>query len=76
VCSACCGLATTITGNKPQDHTSVVRDVGLLHTKSAQELAEYARSENFLEAGIGLAAINLLLDINERNAVEMNASKC
>jgi uncharacterized protein len=75
VCSTRCGLATTIIGSKPHNHTTVVRDVGRLHTKSAQELAEYARSENFLEAGIGLAAINSLLDIDERNAVEMNASE-
>jgi uncharacterized protein (DUF4213/DUF364 family) len=57
VCSRHCGLATTIIGDKPHDHTTVVHDAGRLHLKSARELAEYARSENPLEAGIGLAAI-------------------
>lgn len=75
VCSTRCGLATTIIGSKPHDHTTVVRDVGHLHRKSAQELAAYALSENFLEAGIGVAAINSLLEVNEKNAVEMNASE-
>jgi len=75
VCSTHCGLATTILGGKPHDHTTVVRDAGHLHTKSAQDLAAYARSKNPLEAGIGLAAINSLLEVNEQNAVEMNASE-
>jgi len=75
VCSIRCGLATTLPGDKPHDHTGVVHDVGRLHTKSAQELAAYALSRNFLEAGIGIAAINSLLEIDEKNAVEMNASE-
>lgn len=75
VCSNHCGLATTITGGKPHNHTTFVRDSGRLHMKSAQELAGYARSDNTLEAGIGLAAINSLLNVNERDAVEMNASE-
>ncbi len=45
VCITHCGLATTIIGGKPHDHTTVVRDAGNLHWKSAQELAAYARSE-------------------------------
>lgn len=75
VCSTRCGLATTMAGDKPHDHTAVVRDVGRLHTKSAQDLAALALSENTLEAGIGVAAINSLLEPDERNAVEMNASE-
>jgi uncharacterized protein (DUF4213/DUF364 family) len=75
VCSSHCGLATTIIGDKPHDHTTVVRDAGSLHLKNAQELAEYALSENPLEASIGVAAINSLLDVNEQNAVEVNASE-
>lgn len=75
VCSSHCGLATTIMGDKPHDHTTVVRDVGRLHLKSAQELATYALSENSLEASIGIAAINSLLEVNEQDAIEMNASE-
>ncbi|HKM41060.1 MAG TPA: DUF364 domain-containing protein [Methanocorpusculum sp.] len=75
VCSAHCGLATTIIGNDCHGQTTVVRDSGSLHLKSAQELAEYAQSENPLEASIGIAAINSLMEVNEHNAVEINASE-
>jgi len=73
VCSRGCGLASTITGDKPHGHVAV-RDVGRLHLKSARELAEYARSDNPLEASIGVAAINSLLDVDESHAVEVNAA--
>jgi uncharacterized protein (DUF4213/DUF364 family) len=74
VCSRGCGLASTITGCQPHGHTAV-RGVGRLHLKSARELAEYARSENPLEASIGVAAINSLLEVDERQAVEVNAAE-
>lgn len=73
VCSRGCGLASTVAGDKPHGHARV-RDVGRLHLKSARELAEYARSDNPLEASIGLTAINSLLDVDERHAVEINAT--
>jgi len=72
VCSRFCGLASTFTGDKPHGHAPV-RDVGHLHEKSARELAKYARSDNLLEASIGVAAINSLLDVDESRAVEVNA---
>ena len=75
VCSRSCGLATTVHGDKPHDHETFVRDAGHLHEKTAQELASYALSDNTLEAGIGVAAINSLLNVDERGAVEMNASE-
>jgi len=75
VCSTHCGLATTIIGDKPHDHTTFIRNAGELHLKSAQELALYALSDNPLEAGIGLAAINSVLEVNEENAVKINASE-
>jgi uncharacterized protein (DUF4213/DUF364 family) len=52
-----------------------VRDAGHLHEKTAQELAEYALSDNTLEAGVGVAAINSLLTVDEQDAVEINASE-
>jgi uncharacterized protein (DUF4213/DUF364 family) len=72
VCSRFCGLASTFIGDKPHGHGSV-RNVGHLHEKSARELAEYARSDNLLEASIGVAAINSLLAVDENGAVETNA---
>ncbi len=72
VCSRHCGMTSTLMSCKAHGD-SQVRDVGLLHNKTARELAEYARSNNPTEASIGLAAINSLLDVDESQAVEMNA---
>jgi uncharacterized protein (DUF4213/DUF364 family) len=68
-----CGLASTITGNKPHAHEQV-RDVGRLLLKSTHELAEYALSDNPLEASIGVAAINSLLEVDERRMHDLNAA--
>jgi hypothetical protein len=73
VCSRHCGLASTLVGGKPHGHEKV-RDVGRFHQKSARELADFARSDNLLEASIGVAAINSLLDVDEPRAVEVNAA--
>ena len=73
VCSRQCGLASTLTGDKPHGH-ALVRDVGRLQYKTARELAEYACSDNLLEASIGAAAINSLLKVDMLRAVELNAA--
>jgi uncharacterized protein (DUF4213/DUF364 family) len=52
-----------------------VRGAGHLHERSARELAELARSDSLLEASIGLAAINALLDVDEDACVELNAEQ-
>jgi uncharacterized protein (DUF4213/DUF364 family) len=72
ICSHHCGMAATLRDHRPHGHAAV-REVGNLHTKTALELAEYARSDNLLEASIGVAAINSLLDVDESGAVEINA---
>jgi uncharacterized protein (DUF4213/DUF364 family) len=65
-------MASTVVGEKPHAH-DYVRDVGNLLAKSARELAEFARSDVTLEASIGLAALNSLLDVDEAQAVQVNA---
>ena len=72
VCSCHCGMAATLMDSHGYGH-SQVRDVGHLHTKTACQLADYAHSDNLLEASIGVAAINSLLDVDESQAVEINA---
>jgi uncharacterized protein (DUF4213/DUF364 family) len=74
VCSRNCGMAATLMSNAPHAHAAV-REVGYLHTKNARELAEYALSDNLLEASIGVAALNSLLDVDESRAIEINAMK-
>jgi uncharacterized protein (DUF4213/DUF364 family) len=73
VSSKYCGLGSTIVGEGPHGH-SKVRDVGALQEKSAQELAEWVLSDNLLEASVGIAAINSLLDLDERRMEQINAA--
>lgn len=68
-----CGMASTLMGENLHGH-SPVRDVGSLHRKSAQELAGWIRSDNLLEASIGMAAYNALVAVDESQAVEVNAA--
>ena len=68
VCSRRCGMASTILGNKPHGHEKV-RYVGHLQERSALELVEFARSDNLLEASIGVAAINSLTHRDKRSAL-------
>jgi uncharacterized protein (DUF4213/DUF364 family) len=73
VVSRGCGLASTV---GPRDHkhgTVFVREAGGLAGTSALELSELARSDSTLEAGIGLAAINSLLAVDETRCVDLNA---
>jgi uncharacterized protein (DUF4213/DUF364 family) len=67
-----CGLSSTFRSEGPS-HDRGVRDVGNLTQKTALELAEYARSESLLEASIGMATINSLIDIDESKCIEKNA---
>jgi uncharacterized protein len=68
------GLGSTMIDNRPHGH-SQVKDVGVLHHKSAQELASWILSDNLLEASIGIAAINSLLDIDESQIEQVNAAE-
>ena len=73
VLSKHCGLASTFMEER-HPHTGI-RDVGKLAEKGAFDLAQYSRSENLLEASIGMAAINSLIEIDESRCVEVNAYK-
>jgi uncharacterized protein (DUF4213/DUF364 family) len=74
VSSKYCGLGSTLVGEGPHGH-SQVRDVGVLHLKSAQELAHWVLSDNLLEASIGIAALNSLLEVNESHLEQINAAE-
>ena len=71
VVSKNCGLASTFREEHPRHGR--VRGVGNLRGKSALALAEYAKSDNFLEASIGMAAINSLIDVDEAKCIRENA---
>jgi uncharacterized protein (DUF4213/DUF364 family) len=71
VLSKHCGLASTF--HEPHPEHRPVRNAGNLTKLSALKLAQYARSDNLLEASIGMAAINSLIDIDESRCVGENA---
>ena len=74
VVSRGCGLASTFR-DEGHPHSKGVKDVGRLTRKSALELAEYALSDYPMEASIGMAAINSLVEIDEKRSLEKNASE-
>lgn len=65
------GIASSFRQEHP--HHGRIRDVGKMRGKPAIELAEYAKSDNLLEASIGMAAINSLLEVDEANCSSENA---
>ena len=71
VISRGCGLSSTFQDSRIP-HVPV-RDAGKLTQKTALEVVEYARSDNLLEASIGMAALNSLIEIDEESCVELNA---
>lgn len=69
-----CGLASTLHA-ETHDEGPPVREAGHLCQHSGRELAEWLRSPRILEASIGMAALNALLDVNESACVELNAEE-
>lgn len=74
VSSRGCGMASTVMETKPHGEDKV-KDAGELNSKTALELAHYIYSENTLEASIGFAALNSLIDPPIKELVEINAFK-
>lgn len=65
-----CGLSKTY--GVPVVHGNYTRDMGYLTEKTTLELAEYSRSWNLIEASLGVAAINSM--INSDGATDANAA--
>lgn len=68
-----CGLAATLPRDALRQEQPSVKEPGLLLGKSALELARMAYSEGILEAAIGMATINSLLEIDEGRCDSLNA---
>lgn len=75
VWSRACGLASTLGAGEHEHGATFVAGAGRLEGSSARQLAGLAHSESALEAGIGLAAINSLLEVDETRCVELNAGR-
>jgi len=70
-----CGLAATLPRDALRQRPPMVEEPGFLLEKSALELARMAYSESILEAAIGIATVNSLLDIDENSCAELNAAE-
>jgi len=70
-----CGLAATLPRDALRQEQPSVREPGCLLEKSALELARMAYSESILEAAIGMATINSLLEVKDEECTELNAGK-
>ena len=68
-----CGLAATLPRDALRQEPPLVKEPGHLIEKSALELARMAYSESILEAAIGMATINSLLDIDVERCQDLNA---
>ena len=68
-----CGLASSIGPGEHEHGARFVRSPGSLAGRSTFELAQLAYSDSPLEASIGLAAVNSLLDVDQNRCVELNA---
>jgi uncharacterized protein (DUF4213/DUF364 family) len=68
-----CGLASTLRNEVHEGPP--VRDAGRLLERSALELATLLRSTSPVEASIGMAAVNALLEVDEEACVEINAEE-
>jgi uncharacterized protein (DUF4213/DUF364 family) len=75
VWSRACGLASTVMPEEHEHGLTFVEGSGKLAGGSALELCRLSFSESLLEAGIGMAAINSLLDVDEQHCEELNAGQ-
>lgn len=69
-----CGLAATLPRDALRQAPPMVKDPGFLLQKDPLELARLSYSESLLEAAMGMAAINSLLEIDDEACVELNAA--
>jgi len=70
-----CGLASTPHDPGPHHSQTPVKEPGLLLNKDTLSLARMALSPSPLEAAIGMATINSLIEIDEQRCTELNAGE-
>jgi len=70
-----CGLAATLPKDALRQKPPMVKEPGTLLNKSAEELAKFAYSRSILEAAMGMATINSLLDVDNVSCLELNAAE-
>jgi uncharacterized protein (DUF4213/DUF364 family) len=69
-----CGLASTLRA-ETHDEGPPVRQPGRLREHRGRELAKWLRSPRILEASIGMAVFNALLEVDESACTNLNAEE-
>lgn len=69
-----CGLAATLPKDALKQSPPLVRNPGTLMDQTPEGLVQMAHSESILEASMGMAAINSLLEVDPDRCVERNAA--
>jgi uncharacterized protein (DUF4213/DUF364 family) len=70
-----CGLAATLPRDALKQEGPLVREPGFLLDKTPRDLAKMAYSDSLLEAAIGMATINSLLEVDLHLCTELNAAE-
>ncbi len=70
-----CGLAATLPRDALREKPPGVMEPGFLLNKGPMELVRLAYSQRILEAAIGMATINSLLEVDETSCIELNAAE-
>ena len=70
-----CGLAATLPRDALRQKPPMVKEPGFLLDKRPLELAQLAYSQSILEAAIGMATINSLIEIDGGSCIELNAAE-
>jgi uncharacterized protein (DUF4213/DUF364 family) len=70
-----CGLAATLPRDALRQEQPSIKDSGYLLEMGVPKLAQMAYSESLLEAAIGMATINSLLEVKDQQCLELNAGE-
>lgn len=70
-----CGLAATLPKDALRQNPPMVKEPGYLMEKTARELASMAHSDSIMEASVGMATINSLIELDDNKCVELNAAE-
>ena len=70
-----CGLAATLPRDALRQSPPLVVDAGELSRQTARQLVGLAYSNSILEAAIGMATINSLIDVDDTRCDELNAAE-
>jgi uncharacterized protein (DUF4213/DUF364 family) len=70
-----CGLAATLPRDALKQEGPLVKESGFLLDKTPRDLAQIVYSESLLEAAIGMATINSLLEVDLESCTEINAAE-